>query len=83
MFQRLVIIELDGQVFSWFKSYLSDRTDGKSSDMLTFQNGVAQGSVLGPLLFTVNINNVCRNVSNASLHFYADDSYLLLCSNTE
>jgi hypothetical protein len=79
VFGLLSLVSLSDQAFSLFKHYLSDRTqcaqfDGNSSDMLTVQKGVPHGSVLGPLLFTIYINNVGRNVSNASYHFYADDT---------
>lgn len=35
-----------------------------------------QGSVLGPILFSANINNLCNNLSNAKYHFYADDTIM-------
>lgn len=87
MLKRLVNIGLSNQAVSWFKDYLSDRTqcvqfDGKSSAVLTVQKGVPQGSVLGPLLFTIYINNVGKNVPKASFHFYADDTVIYCCAAT-
>lgn len=38
------------------------------------QMGVPQGSVPGPLLLTIHINNAGQNVPNSAFHFYADDT---------
>ena len=44
--------------------------------------GVPQGSVLGPLLFTIYMNNMGQNVLNANLHFYADDTVIYCSAST-
>ena len=65
----------------WFRSYLSDRRQcvdiaGNMSDFLPISCGVPQGSILGPLLFLVYINDMSLSL-NCMLSLYADDSALL------
>ena len=72
---------------SWVTSYLSNRkqmvrTDSDSA-WATIQNGVPQGSILGPLLFTVLVSDVSENITTGSHHTYADDLQLLLTFKPE
>ena len=64
----------------WFASYLSNRSqcvevDGIRSDFLPITCGVPQGSILGPLLFLLYINDMSISL-NCQLSLYADDSAL-------
>jgi len=66
----------------WFRSYLSNRKqiveiNGKQSDSKTVTCGVPQGSILGPLLFLIYVNDMSISV-NCKLMLYADDSILLV-----
>ena len=48
------------------------RTD-KDSDWAPIKNGVPQGSILGPLLFTVLVSDISETINTGSYHTYADD----------
>ena len=68
------------QNLSWIKSFLADRSqqvvlDGKSSSPALVTSGVPQGTVLGPLLFLVYINDLPSRATS-SVRLFADD-YLL------
>ena len=65
----------------WCKNYLINRTqktlaNGQVSDTLPVTCGVPQGSVLGPLLLLIFINDLQPALSNRKVTLYADDSVL-------
>ena len=66
----------------WFRSCLNDRTqfvsvNGFNSDYKTVKYGVPQGSVLGPLLFLIFINDLNIAIKNSETFHFADDTCLL------
>ena len=70
----------DGAV-KWFCSYLTQRTQkvllkGSMSTALPVNTGVPQGSILGPLLFIIFINNMCNVIMYGDISLYADDTTL-------
>ena len=69
--------------FSEFEDYLQDRVqrviiNGQFSSWNNITAGVPQGSVLGPLLFLVFINDITNVVENCNIRLFADDTSLFI-----
>ena len=80
---------INSTLLQWLSSYLSDRKQrvlipGGSSSWLPIKAGVPQGSILGPLLFLIYINDIVLNV-NSTVRLFADDTslYLIVDNPTE
>ena len=83
LLKKLWCYGFQNQSFDWFESYLTDRqqltlVNNIMSDMLHEDvYGVPQGSVLGPLLFLLYIDDIKSVIQNAYCHLYADDTIIL------
>ena len=76
-----------GFALKWLESYLSGRKQFVSineanSETLEMEYGVPQGSILGPLLFIIYINDIPEIAKYAKFILYADDANIILTANT-
>ena len=71
----------------WFKSYLLNRPQFVSchnelSSKSTLETGLPQGSVLGPILFLVYVNDLNRHIHLGACNLYADDTLVYCAANS-
>ena len=84
---RLLLLKMERMGFhenlvKWIESFLSDREqrvvlDGVSSLTAIILSGMPQGTVLGPLLFIIFINDMQLCVTGSIIRFFADDTRIL------
>ncbi len=79
LLRKLRIYKCSDESIKWFKSYLLDRNQctsfkGKVSEKLPIATRVPQGSILGPLLVIVFINDLPMSITNSNVDMYADVS---------
>ena len=73
------------RVVDWFRSYLTrfQRVcmDNTLSNLIPVNNGIAQGTVLGPILFIFYINDIFECTKNVHMSLFADDCVMYLSGN--
>ena len=79
------MVYIIGVELAWFTDYLKERKqrvvmDGVSSEWNCVTKGVPQGSILGPLLFVVIVNNLPSVVRKCTVNLYADDTTIYASS---
>lgn len=77
LINKLEYYGIRGNTKQWISQFLSNRkqkvlVDGESSDESSVLSGVPQGTVLGPILFLIYINDIKENV-NSTVRLFADD----------
>ena len=83
LLKKLEHYGIRGVAHDWLKSYLADRQqfvtiDGSDSDKKSLKFGVPQGSILGPLLFIIYINDLPEISKIAKFIMYADDANIII-----
>ena len=90
---KLILAKLKSMGFhstalNWISSYLFNRsqqviTEKGESSWIDLINGVPQGSILGPLLFTILVSDISNEIKHCKYHLYADDTQLYISGKLE
>ena len=87
LIRKLPHFGINDNIVIWVKNYLTNRkqkctVNGKTSSNLSISCGVPQGSILGPLLFLLFINDLDQELLHSKVLLYADDT-VLYASHTQ
>ena len=87
LFYKMQACGFYGNVLQWLVSYLKNRKqfvepNGAKSQLYFVSHGVQQGSLLGPRLFSIYLNDFAESLSNGQQHLYADDTTAFATGNS-
>jgi hypothetical protein len=88
LFKKLQCYGIGGKLLCWFKSYLTNRQqrvviNGLSSKWVPVLSGVPQGSIMGPLLFLLYIDDISSCLKFSKSMVFADDTKLYMSIDSE
>ena len=87
LFRKMVSLGFQDNTLNWFKDYLTGRRqcvdiDGEQSEWLDVKLGVPQGSILGPILFLIYVNDINKCNEHADYAKFADNTTILTSGTT-
>ena len=85
LYKKMESIGCSDRCISWFRSYLN-RTQivscmNKKSNVIPVLSGIAQGTVLGPLIFIFYLNDIVKSIIKCHISMFADDCVLYSIGN--
>ena len=83
LLKKMYKLGIKGKILDWVKNYLTARYQRTIANNVISKEklitcGVPQGSVLGPLLFIIYINDISKAVNNSKVSLYADDTVIYI-----
>ena len=81
LLEKIQNLNLDADTVHWISNYLSNRSqyvkvNGTDSKIGNIKQGVSQGSILGPLLYTLYAKDIRKVIKKCKYAFYADDTVI-------